>query len=466
MTRFSLLICSTWLSMLCVFAADPPAVTPGNGVVDGSFLVPYRNAWLLTQTSASGEESLLGKWTDELRFDPEKGSQVMTRVQRFPTPMGYLTLTNKFHRNDLIPLTREIRNDEGGVLQMLEFTGKALQAKVPGQAEAMDIDLGRPVYDWFLYGMLLAGFPLAEGYTAQFPVVGQNLKMAMRRMEVLGRETVEGPANKPYPCWKVRSDDGLTFWISKQAPYILRVHSKRPDGSQRHWALTGATDYANYLELRIYRTKEGQRDPFLEHFEQHYLESQESHHMHIWGQFRDLNNERHFVWLRGFRTMAERQKGLMGFYTSPLWRETGGKVIQMREDTSHVHFLEPVSSSDELAGPVPREPNPSARGILVAQVWLDSGNQKEVLRELRTKIIPGYLKAGGASLGIYASSGEANNFPMLPFIEDESVVVWFGSFPSAGAWSQARQAYEPAVRELEIFVLEPGPRSRLHHGGK
>ena len=64
--------------------------------------------------------------------------------------------------------------------------------------------------------------------------------------------------------------------------------------------------HSSYLELRIYKSLEGQRDRFLSYFEEHYLESQEATGMRIWGQFHDLGTPSQFVWLRGYRDMESR----------------------------------------------------------------------------------------------------------------------------------------------------------------
>ena len=94
-------------------------------------------------------------------------------------------------------------------------------------------------------------------------------------------------------------------------------------------SVSQAQSFSNFLELRIYTTKPEARDRFLDFFEEHYLESQEVLGMRIWGQFRDLETPTHFVWLRGYRSMEERKEGLMAFYTSPMWQETGVEVGQM-----------------------------------------------------------------------------------------------------------------------------------------
>ncbi len=42
--------------------------------------------------------------------------------------------------------------------------------------------------------------------------------------------------------------------------------------------------------------------------------------MKVIGQFRDLDDPNRFVWLRGFRDMASRAKGLQDFYGGPVWK--------------------------------------------------------------------------------------------------------------------------------------------------
>jgi hypothetical protein len=230
-----------------------------------------------------------------------------------------------------------------------------------------------------------------------------------------------------------------------------------------------ATDYSNFVELRIYPVQEGRQERFLEFFEEHYLESQEVLGMRIWGQFRDLDNSGHFVWLRGYDNMEQRLSGLQKFYTSPLWFETGGEAVSMLAGRArHVHFLEPVSPEDGFAANAMRpllaseDPAADARGVLVATVFQAEGDVEPLVESVRSTIAPALEAAGGWHVGLFRSSAEPNNFPMLPFIEDEIVVVLFTSFAS-------RERYESVAfpeempQPLETFVLEPGRRSRLRH---
>ena len=81
---------------------------------------------------------------------------------------------------------------------------------------------------------------------------------------------------------------------------------------------------------------------------------------------------------------------------------------------------------------------------------------------VRSAVVPAFEAAGGSRLGLFRSSSETNNFPILPFIEDETVVVLFASFESRERFASVAFS-EQAPAPLETFVLEPGRRSRLRH---
>ena len=232
----------------------------------------------------------------------------------------------------------------------------------------------------------------------------------------------------------------------------------------------GAQGYSNYLELRIYPVDETKQDRFLEFFEEHYLESQEVVGMRIWGQFKDLEASDRFVWLRGYRTMNERLAGLKQFYTSPVWMETGRVAVSMLTGRAqHVHFLEPASEADAfgsdwyrplLVSELAVDADP---GILVALVFQIEGELDGVLRAVRSSVVPTVHASGGRSIGLFRSSDQANNFPILPFIENEEVVVLFTTFASKEASQSAIASLDSSLPYLETFVLEPGERSRIRH---
>src|SRR4029077_20100414 len=75
------------------------------------------------------------------------------------------------------------------------------------------------------------------------------------------------------------------------------------------------------IELRQYTLHAGKRDVLIDLFDAEFIESQEALGLTVIGQFRDVDDPDRFVWLRGFRDMTIRAKGLKAFYGGPVWRD-------------------------------------------------------------------------------------------------------------------------------------------------
>jgi hypothetical protein len=232
------------------------------------------------------------------------------------------------------------------------------------------------------------------------------------------------------------------------------------------WALSAG--YSNFLELRIYELQAGQQARFLSYFEEHFLESQEVLGMRIWGQFRDLDNARQFVWLRGYRSMDERADALTRFYTSPVWEEYAPEVGAMLASRArHVHFLEPVSPElaldESLARPVLpfEEASGLDTGIAVIVVFDAAGDAGETAARVSLTVEPLVSSASGRLTGLYRSSNQSNNFPALPFIEDEAVVALMAVFPAPIRLPEFLSRLPKGLTPVESFLLAPGPRSRI-----
>jgi hypothetical protein len=71
------------------------------------------------------------------------------------------------------------------------------------------------------------------------------------------------------------------------------------------------------VELRRYTLHPGTRDTLIELFDREFIETQEAVGMTPIGQFRDIDDPNQFVWLRGFRDLATRARGLAEFYGGP-----------------------------------------------------------------------------------------------------------------------------------------------------
>lgn len=508
-----------------------PIVRPGDPTVDGGKLEPYENAWRYVRVASDGSRTEIGLWTDRLEIVEEDGERLLERRQRIPGPAGDRVFTNRARRADLTPRYFEVATVDGTMLQRVDFEPDAIRIRIGGQDAPIDQPLDEPVFDWMWYGILAAAFPLEAGYEADYPGLTATLGPTVRKLRVTGREPVADGEGRERPCWRVEMDDGLVFWVADAPPYILRAEMHHVGGSATFWEIEptdgapapsvdgegssdtasnanattpatstagttgsgedgdavapraaapsaerganrdGVAGYSTFVELRAYGTYPGQAGPFLEHFERHYLESQEAYEMRIWGQFRDLDVEDRFVWIRGYRSMAERREGVFGFYTSDVWRETSPPLAGMLASSHHVHFLEALAPDEGFDEDAARDEDAAVAGVVVAELFaVDGGRFDDVADRLHATRLPAFAAHGARSLGLFRSSDEANDIPQMPFIEDEPAVVWFSSHPSRAAYDRARKAARDAAGggvgdPFETFVLAPGARSRLSHRG-
>jgi hypothetical protein len=74
------------------------------------------------------------------------------------------------------------------------------------------------------------------------------------------------------------------------------------------------------VEARTYKTKPGQRDPFLDFFEHEAVPLQRSLGIRVSGPFIDTENPDVFVWLRSFPSPDERDRMKAALYEGEKWK--------------------------------------------------------------------------------------------------------------------------------------------------
>ena len=99
------------------------------------------------------------------------------------------------------------------------------------------------------------------------------------------------------------------------------------------------------IEIRMYRIKPGMRDRFVEFFEGKTLAPQSAVGMRILGQFRSLEDDDTFVWVRAFRSQEERLQQLTAFYGGPQWVESLGPEAMDFIESTEVLLVEPTGNS-------------------------------------------------------------------------------------------------------------------------
>src|SRR5579884_3825013 len=135
---------------------------------------------------------------------------------------------------------------------------------------------------------------------------------------------------------------------------------------------TGRQMCSPIVELRQYTLHPGQRDVLIALFEQTFIETQEAVGITVIGQFRDLDDPNHFVWLRGFPDMDARRTALQTFYGGPVWqthRDTANATIV---DSDNVLLLHPARPTSGFLLDVADRPPPGAAqtppGLVVATI--------------------------------------------------------------------------------------------------
>jgi hypothetical protein len=192
------------------------------------------------------------------------------------------------------------------------------------------------------------------------------------------------------------------------------------------------------VELRQYTLIPGTRAAFVELFEREFVDTQHAAGMRLLGTFADLDAPNRFVWLRGFADMTTRREALTSFYYGPCWRAHRDEANAMIVDSDNVRLLRPVPGFPRL-----EDASGSAGQITITIQPLDDPTDRAATTALRERDDTGLL-------AVLATAAEVNDFPQLPVIEDESVLV----VVAAGD----RPAREGATNVLR---LEPTPRSAI-----
>jgi hypothetical protein len=232
------------------------------------------------------------------------------------------------------------------------------------------------------------------------------------------------------------------------------------------------------VELRRYTLHPGRRDTLIDLFDREFVETQEAVGMRVIGQFRDLDDDRRFVWLRGFADMARRRAGLEAFYGGPVWQAHRDAANATMVDSDDVFLLRPAWPGAGIDSAASARAAPDATttppGLLDASVFPLRATASDDLVALCREVLSPVLRQGGARrIGWYVSEARPNDFPRLAVREGEPVLVGlalfddlaaFETFARSGAWARdAQPALAPwLARPAESHRLVPTARSALH----
>lgn len=230
------------------------------------------------------------------------------------------------------------------------------------------------------------------------------------------------------------------------------------------------------LELRQYTLRPGRRDDLIDLFDREFVESQEALGIRLYGQFRDLDDDDRFVWIRGFADLPARASALEAFYGGPVWREHRDKANDTMIDSDDVLLLRPSCPSGGLA--LGDRPVGEPTSLVTVTIYhLPPGGGPEFAAFFDDEVAPVLTSAGAPPLARLRTEPAENNFPALPVREDANVFAWIASFvdekqhhdhvQQLGASIQWTRELLPALvkqraRPPEQLYLRPTARSRIH----
>jgi hypothetical protein len=235
------------------------------------------------------------------------------------------------------------------------------------------------------------------------------------------------------------------------------------------------------VELRQYTLHPGKRDVLIDLFDREFVETQEDVGIKIIGQFRDLDHQDRFVWLRGFPDMTSRAKALNDFYSGPVWKAHREAANATMIDSDNVLLLRPAFPTSgfslENLKRVPVGADEIPTSLVVATIYYFAGPVApdfiNFFEHTLRAVIEGFDATVSAS---FVTENSENTFPALPVRVGENVFVWFSTFPDLAAYENylaalsrsegwRSKASTALTRHLEkapeVLRLSPTARSLL-----
>jgi hypothetical protein len=235
------------------------------------------------------------------------------------------------------------------------------------------------------------------------------------------------------------------------------------------------------VELRQYTLHPGKRDVLIDLFDREFVETQEEVAIKIIGQFRDLDHQDRFVWLRGFPDMTSRAKALNDFYGGPVWKAHREAANATMIDSDNVLLLRPALptsgfSLENLKGPPVGSDEVSTSLVVATIYYFADPVTSDFINFFEHTLRPVAAKAGAKISACFVTENSENTFPALPVRVGENVFVWFSTFPDSVAYENYVAALSRSERwrdkvsiELtrylkrvpEVLKLSPTARSQL-----
>ncbi len=222
---------------------DTLHIEVGGRWIDGTKIKPYTNKWKVSFIDSSGNVSLNRIWTDYSQIIELEGKKYLHRVQDLYSPKMELqdTWINMVDYKTLVPKSFSTITPKGS-FTYYEFENGKIEGHTnknqDNELKEVNTDLNESVFDWNLYGILLLGLPLKEDLVAKLPFYNSRTNSRDWLVaSVVGKSKLKLPGGEETLCWELTTNQNLTFWISEEAPYVIKLELALPNSSKLVWEM-------------------------------------------------------------------------------------------------------------------------------------------------------------------------------------------------------------------------------------
>ena len=248
-----LLMSIIFIFFITGFAAAVETIHVGDSAVNANVLKPYKNRWKIINIDKDGTRKEQGVWTDEGIITTENGRKIFQRIQDETSPGSHFITINFMDLETLTPIRSERKQElgENPVDIKEEFHGKEVTSTCTGHPcqdklkfadgeNSRKVVLEEPIFDYMggLWGMLFPTLPLKENADIRFPTFAETKGLVWVDIHVRGLETVEAGPGKKVQAWAVEwPSKKWVFWITKEAPYVIKLITPNPDGGSTNYEM-------------------------------------------------------------------------------------------------------------------------------------------------------------------------------------------------------------------------------------
>lgn len=241
------------LGFIMTSREEIPVLSPADGVVSGKRIPAYTNSWEMTALNPDSSIVYRGTWNDEVSFYTKDGKEILKREQHVQYSDKLTIQQEEVYRDNLQHIRLIIFNKGEEPHTDIHYDSSRIWGRkvfrVAGSEniEQMSLpfsyEINKPVFDWHLWGILIAGFPLKEGYAAKFLAHESYSYLPgdfrWFTLKVTGTEMIDGGKWGKVNCYTVEVEAEVKWklWIAidKSIAPVQQIRIDNTDGVQFWW---------------------------------------------------------------------------------------------------------------------------------------------------------------------------------------------------------------------------------------